>query len=187
MEKNTNNQHPIHNLIVKRWSSRSFDLQKQISANDINSLVEAARWAPSSYNDQPWRFFIAHRNDSKFELITKSLGEFNQLWAPFASTYIVVVGQTKRDDGSPNAACAYDCGQAVAYLTMEATDRGIMMHQMGGFDKKQLHSDLQLHEDLDVLIVIAVGYQGENDQLHENIKGLENAPRVRKSQEEILL
>ena len=185
--KKTNNIFPIHPLIENRWSSRSFNETQEVSNEDISSLIEAARWAPSSYNDQPWRFLISKRGDSNYELITKSLAEFNQLWAPKASAYIVVVGATKRADGSPNYAYKYDCGQAVGFLTVEATHRGLMLHQMGGFDKQQLHQDLKIQEDLDVLVVIAIGYYEDNDQIQEPIKSLELTERVRKSHEEILL
>jgi len=186
-EKKINSTFSVHPLIEKRWSSRSFDKSKEIKKETMSQLIEAARWAPSSYNDQPWRFLIANRSEPAFNLITKSLFEFNQMWAPDASSYIVVVGNTKRDDGTPNYAYSYDCGQAVAFLSLEATNCDIMLHQMGGFDKKQLHEAFELQSDLDVLVVIAAGYYGENPDLHENIKGLESTPRERKSQEEILL
>ncbi len=185
--KNTNNIFPINSLIQQRWSSRSFDSNKSIPQEEINSLIEAARWAPSSFNDQPWRFLIAKKGDARFDAISNSLFEFNQMWATDAPVYIMVAGAKNREDGTPNAAYVYDCGQAVAYLTIEGTQRNIMMHQMGGFDKTKLHQDLKLNDDVDVLVVIAVGYYHDNEQLKEPIKSLELTERVRKSQQEILL
>ncbi len=185
--KNTANIFPILPLIIKRWSSRSFNETKIISQEEINSLLEAARWAPSAYNDQPWRFLVANRSDQRFQIISDSLAEFNQLWATKASTYIVVAGNTKRDDGSPNYSYAFDCGQAVAFLSLEATNRDIILHQMGGFDKIILKQNLEIHEDLDVLVVIALGYYQNDDHLVEPIKSLELTQRTRKSHDEILL
>lgn len=184
--KNTANIFPILPLIIKRWSSRSFDETKIISQEEMNSLLEAARWSPSAYNDQPWRFLIANRGDSKFNIITETLVEFNQLWASKASAFMVVAGNTKRDDGSPNYSYAFDCGQAVAFLSLEATNRDIILHQMGGFDKIMLKQNLEIHEDLDVLVVIALGYYQNDDHLVEPIKSLELTQRTRKSHDEIL-
>ncbi len=185
-EKNTDNIFPIHTLIAKRWSSRSFDETKIISHEEMKSLLEAARWSPSAYNDQPWRFLIANRNDLNFNLINETLVEFNQLWASKASAFMVVAGNTKRDDGSPNYSYAFDCGQAVAFLSLEATNRDIILHQMGGFDKTKLKQNLNINEDIDVLVIIALGYYHEDNQLIEPIKSLELNPRIRKSHDEIL-
>lgn len=185
--KNTKNIFPIHPLIEKRWSSRSFDPQKKISPDDISSLIEAARWAPSAFNEQPWRFVVAHQGDDRFNTIVQSLAEFNQMWAPQAPVLIAVVGASKKKDGHDNDAYVYDCGQAVAYLTIEATHRDIMVHQMTGLDKKLLHEKLNLHSDLHVLSVIALGYHQNPETLPEPIKSMELAERIRKNPEEIIL
>lgn len=186
-DKKTNNIHPIHSLIEKRWSTRSFDPERTISDEDLNSLIEAARWAPSSYNDQPWKFLVAKRDDPNFQRIAASLFEFNQLWSTSASAYIVVAGVKNRADGTPNPAYAYDCGQAVSFLTIEATHRDLVLHQMGGYDKAKLQLDLKISESLDPVVVIALGYHKERADLHENLKQLEALARERKPQAEILL
>jgi nitroreductase len=185
--KNTKNIFPIHPLIVKRWSTRSFNSDKKIAMEDIYGLIEAARWAPSAFNEQPWRFIVTEQGDPRYKKVTESLAEFNQLWAPLAPVLIVVAGETKRGDGAPNHTYAYDCGQAVSYLTMEATHRDLMVHQMSGFDKKLLHKKLNLNKDLDVLVVIALGYYQDSENLPEPIRSMELAERVRKSREDIML
>ncbi len=184
---NSNINYPVHPLFKQRWSSRSFEANKPISKEDIDGLIEAARWAPSSFNDQPWRFLLTHKGEERYDLVTNSLAEFNQLWAPNAPTYIVVAGETNRANGAPNTAYHYDTGQAVAYLTIEATHRNLMVHQMGGFDKLKLRSDLKLPEGIDILVVIAIGYYQYNENLNEPIKSLELTERTRKSQQEIIL
>ena len=184
---NTKNLFPIHPLFEKRWSTRSFNSDKKIAQEDISGLIEAARWAPSAFNEQPWRFVVAYQGDGKFDAITQSLVEFNQLWAPRAPVLIAVVGVSKKGDGASNHTYAYDCGQAAAFLTIEATNRDIMVHQMSGFDKKLLHKKLNLHDDLDVLTVIALGYYQDSENLPEPIKSMELTERVRKSPEEIIL
>lgn len=186
-EKNTTNIFPIHPLIQKRWSSRSFNEVKTISQEDLDSLIEASRWAPSAFNDQPWRFLIIKRGDPLFQTVTDSLVDFNKLWAPKASVLIVVAGNTKREDDTPNYTYAYDCGQAVAFMTIEATSRDIIFHQMSGFNKTKLHQNLKLHENLDPITVIAAGYYQNDDHLAEPLKSLERIERIRKGQDEILL
>lgn len=186
-DKNTTNIFPIHSLIQKRWSSRSFNEVKTISQEDIDSLIEAARWAPSAFNDQPWRFLITKRGEPLFQTVVNSLVDFNKLWAPKASVLMVVAGNTKREDDTPNYTYAYDCGQAVSFISIEATSRDIMLHQMSGFDKGKLHQDLKLHENLDPITVIALGYYQNDNHLAEPLKSMERIERIRKGQDEILL
>jgi nitroreductase len=185
--KNTKNILPIHPLFVKRWSTRSFNSDKKIALEDLHGLIEAARWAPSAFNEQPWRFIVTQQGEDRFNKITESMGEFNQLWAPHAPVLIAVAGDVNKTDGTPNNTYAYDCGQAVAYLTIEATHRDIMVHQMSGFDKKLLHKKLNLPKNMDLLVVIALGYYQDSEYLPEPIRSMELGERVRKSREEILL
>lgn len=180
MEKKANTEYPIHELLAKRWSPRSFDSSKEISQDIINSLFEAARWSPSSYNAQPWSFIYGKRGDETFNKITEPLVPFNQMWAPNASLLILVCGNNTNPDGSPNLAFAYDCGAAVANITFEASSHGLFAHQMGGFDIEKATSLFNLPENIKPLVIVAVGFKDEAEKLHENLIDLEKSPRQRK-------
>ncbi len=186
MEKQANTQYPISSLLSKRWSPRSFDNQKQITQDAINSLFEAARWTPSSYNFQPWQFIYGQRGDETFKIITDSLIEFNQLWATDSSMMFVVLGNELMPDGNINAAYQYDCGAAVANLTVEATERGLFVHQMGGFNPNLISTHFNLPENIKPLVVVAVGYADVPEKLHENLVEMEIAPRSRKDISEFI-
>jgi len=135
MHKPAPSEFPIHELIRERWSPRAFS-QKEIPQETLHSLFEAARWAPSSYNEQPWAFIIATHNDHEnFSKALEPLVEFNVNWAKHA--YLIGFAVAKlafAKNNSPNRNAHYDTGAAMAYLTMEATSRGLFVHQMAGFD-----------------------------------------------------
>ena len=186
MEKIANTQYPILDLLAKRWSPRSFDITKEISQEDINGLFEAARWTASSYNFQPWQFIYGKRGDTTFEKINESLIEFNQLWAPKASMLFVVLGNELMPDGNFNAAYQYDCGAAVSNLSIEATNRGLYVHQMGGFNPELITKHFGLSENIKPLVVVAVGYADLPEKLHENLVEMEKADRSRKEISEFI-
>ncbi|MEN9687461.1 MAG: hypothetical protein RL381_473, partial [Actinomycetota bacterium] len=126
---------PVNEIIATRRSPRSLDANAVISNDDLIAILEAARWAPSAFNGQPWRYFVGKRGDEVFGQILSSLGEFNQKWAQSASALILVTSKTVKGDGTPHADYQYDCGLSVAQLSIEAHDRGLVVHQMTGFDK----------------------------------------------------
>jgi nitroreductase len=169
----------IHRLIRQRWSPRAF-AQTPIEPVKLERIFEAARWAPSSSNLQPWQFIVGFIGDETYALIFSTLVEFNQLWAKTAPVLMLAIGKETNAKEETNRSYKYDVGQALAYLTMQAIDEEIFVHQMGGFDKELAGQLLGVPDNYKVLTAIALGYQGDPEVLHENLKRLEYAPRVRK-------
>ena len=178
---------PVNEVIAIRRSPRSFDEQVVISDTDLIGILEAARWAPSAFNGQPWRFFVGKRGDGTFNQILTSLVEFNQGWAKNASALILVAAQPTRDDGSIHADYQFDCGLAVAQLVIETHDRGLVAHQMTGFDKDKARTNVEMPTELVPVVVIAIGKQDSHEKLSGGLAEREVAPRERKTLEEIVL
>jgi nitroreductase len=178
---------PINSLIAERRSPRSLNASAEISDVDLRASLEAARWAPSAFNGQPWRFFVGRRGDATFTQILSSLGEFNQMWAKNASALILVAGKDTKSDGTQHPAYLYDCGLAVAQLTLEIHDRGFVAHQMTGFDKAVAQSAVEVDAELKPVVVIAIGKQDAADKLPEAAAAREVAPRERLALEEIVI
>jgi len=178
---------PVNEVIAIRRSPRSLNESAAISDTDLLGILEAARWAPSAFNGQPWRFFVGKRGDAPFTQILDALGEFNQGWAKSASALILVAAKPTRDDGSIHADYQFDCGLAVAQLVIETHDRGLVAHQMTGFDKDKARSNVEMTSELVPVVVIAVGEQADADKLPTALAERELAPRGRKSLDEIVL
>ena len=178
---------PVNEIIATRRSPRSFNAEAVISGADLRAILEAARWAPSAFNGQPWRYFVGKRGDATFAEILSTLGEFNQKWAHNASALILVAGKTTKGDGAPNPDFAYDCGLSVAQLSIEAHDRGLIVHQMTGFDKSAAHSTLALGDDLAAVVVVAVGTQDAPEKLAGPLLEREIAKRERLPLETIVV
>lgn len=177
----------IPDIILKRWSPRAF-LQDPVPKEHLKWILEAARLAPSSMNEQPWLFFVGLRGDEAWQKMYDTLVEFNQLWAVNAPVLIMAAGRktyTVKDIGY-NEAWAYDTGQAVAYLTLTAMHLGIYTHQMGGFDKTKAAQAFQLPPDAEPLVIIAAGYKGDASVLPPSIAALETGPKPRLSTESII-
>ena len=178
---------PVHEIIATRRSPRSFDETATISDDNLRGVLEAARWAASAFNGQPWRFFVGKRGDEVFGQILTSLGEFNQSWAKSASALILVSGKTTKRDGSIHADFQYDCGLAVAQLVIEAHHRGLIAHQMTGFDKTIAQSELSISADLMPVVVIALGTQDVPEKLTGPLLERELAKRERLPLSEIVV
>jgi nitroreductase len=165
----------------QRWSPRSF-ANRDVSPSTLAKVFEAARWAASSSNEQPWRFLLGVRNSETHKRIASTLAGFNQEWAPAAPVLILGVANTKfAKNGNPNYYALYDLGAAAAYLTLEAAALGLAAHQMGGFDKEAARQALAIPADYAFGSVIALGYQGEPSALgNEQLIARETAPRERK-------
>ena len=172
--------------IAQRWSPRAFDPMFDLSAEDITALGEAARWAPSAANLQPTRFIVARRGTATFETIVGTLAGFNREWAPNASALIVAVAETTRE-GKPMRWAEYDLGQAVAHLSIEATHRGLITHQMGGFDADALRSAFLLAEGLTPVAIVAVGRHDDSDDVAPAIRERDLAPRARRNLADLTL
>jgi nitroreductase len=174
-------QAPIHDLIANRRSPRAFSDQPIESAK-LLSLFEAARWSPSSANEQPWRFIIATKNDSReFSALAESLMEGNRRWAQRAPVLILALAQTTYTrTGRPYRHSWYDVGQSVALLSMQATALGLAVHQMGGFDAEKIRQLLSIPEGFEPVVIFAVGYPDQAADLPEDLRKREQAPRSRK-------
>jgi nitroreductase len=177
----------INEVLANRRSPRSLDATAVLSKDDLLAILEAARWAASAFNGQPWRFFVGHRGDEVFAQILDSLAPFNQGWAHRSSALILVAGVHSREDGTPNEGYLYDCGLAVAQLVVETHHRGLAAHQMTGFDAEKAAQNLGVDVSLLPVAVIAIGKQAPADLLEGALLERENAPRVRKSLEEIVV
>jgi nitroreductase len=178
---------PLNEIIATRRSPRSFDPDYVIPAEDIVAVLEAARWAPSAFNGQPWRFFVGHRGDQTYAQILSSLVEFNQKWAQNSSTLILVTSTTSKSDGTPHLDFQYDCGLAVAQLVIEAHDRGLVAHQMTGFNKETAQGAVEVPAELVPVVVIALGKQDAPEKLSGPLLERELAKRERLPLETIVL
>lgn len=175
----------VHPLIATRRSPRAFDPGRQVDDRDLVSILDAARWAPSSMNAQPWRFLVARSEDEHFDEVVDALAEGNRRWAPHAGALIVAVAEVERA-GRPIATAPYDLGLAVAQLTLQAHALGLATHQMGGFDRGRLSAALGIPVEYRPLAVIAVGHHGDPDQLPADLREREVAPRTRRPLTEVV-
>lgn len=172
----------IHELIAKRWSPRAFDPDKIVSQTDITAVLEAARWAPSCFNDQPWRYVVCDksRDASAWQNGLEIIAEKNQLWAKNAPVLILAVAMENfNHNGKPNRWAAYDTGAASLSLCLQATALGLIVHQMGGFDADKARQALNLPNDCTPMAMLALGYQAEVDTLAEDFQAAEQAERSR--------
>jgi nitroreductase len=174
-------EHPIHELIARRWSPYAFSDQA-VSEDDLHSLFEAARWAASSYNEQPWRYIVATKaNPAEFEKLLSCLVDANQAWAKAAP--VLALGCTSLNfalNGKPNAAAVHDLGIASATLTFEATSRGLFVHQMIGILPDKARSLYHIPSDVQPLTSLAIGYAADAKTLPEKYQERDLASRNRK-------
>ena len=181
-EKPANTTHPINELARRRWSPRAFDKNKPVSNAKLQSLCEAARWSPSSYNDQPWRFIICNKfkNLSAWEKMLGCLGEWNQKWAETAPVLVATVANDKfQMNGEANRWGGFDTGAAAYGFCLEATAQGLHTHQMGGFDADKIRSEFAVPDGFTPMSVIALGYIADIDVLPTDYHQQELADRVR--------
>lgn len=182
VQKQARPDHMIHELIAKRWSPYAFSDQP-VSDDDLRSLFEAARWAASSYNEQPWSYIVATKAaPDAFERLLSCLVEGNQGWATAAP--VLVLGCTSlrfSGNGQPNAAAVHDLGLASANLTLEATSRGLFVHQMIGILPDKARETYRIPEGVQPLTGLAIGYAADPNTLPEKYRERDLAPRSRKS------
>ncbi len=178
-KKDARTTYPIHELLKQRWSPRAF-AAKPVEKETLRSLFEAARWSPSSYNQQPWRFVIGQNGDESYKKIMDSLVEFNQKWASTAPVLVAVIGRTINNNGEgKNKVYQYDAGQSVAHLSIEAMYHGLYVHQMGGFDPQKIVAHFSVPGEYHPLTVLAIGHLGDPEQLEGGMKKSELAERSR--------
>jgi nitroreductase len=177
--KVTDTEFDIHSIIEKRWSPRAF-ADRSISEEQMQELLEAARWSASSMNEQPWRYVYAHKGTPGFEQLWECLMPGNQPWAKNAAVLVVsMYKKTFSRNGRINSSAMHDLGMANAQMILQAAHRDIYAHMMGGFDKGKTSELLGLSEDTVPLCIIAFGYLGNPDQLEEPYKTRELNERKR--------
>lgn len=186
MSKTPTTSAPLTELVAARWSPRSYDESHEISDSDLLSILEAGRWAPSSSNGQPWRFAVAKRGSELHAKVVSGLTGFNQAWAPAASA-LIVVAVKRAEDGSSHKGNHYDAGLAVSLMTIQAQALDLYSHQMGGILHDQLHQDLGLPKDLEVVVVFAVGRKDSPEKFEGAAYEREIAARSRLELSEIVL
>ena len=179
--------HPVHALITKRWSPYSFD-SRSVPDEDLRSLFEAARWAPSSYNEQPWNYIVAKKeNPEEFQRLLSCLVDGNQVWAKAAPVLALGIAKLRfaRND-QPNRAAIHDLGLAAGNLVVEATARGLSVHQMIGILPDKVREIYAIPEGYEPLTGIAIGYAGDPKALPEGLRDRDLARRPRKPLKEFV-
>ena len=181
VEKPADTRHPIQDLLKRRWSPRAFS-DRLVEPDTLRSLLEAARWAPSSSNEQPWSFLVATKDDqAEYGRLLSCLVEGNSLWAQRAPVLMVSVARLSfEDEGKPNRHAFHDVGQAVANLSVQATALGLVVHQMAGFYPDKVRELYGIPKEFEPVAVIALGYPGDPESLPDKFRSRELAPRERK-------
>ncbi len=180
-DKKASTDYPIHELLAERWSPYGFE-DRPVAQADLRSLFEAARWAASSYNEQPWSFFVATKeNPEEFARLLSCLVEGNQGWAKAAPVLVLGVVSLKFSlNNKDNRAAVHDLGLAAGNLLVEATARGLCVHQMIGILPDKAREVYQIPEHSEAWTAIAIGYKGDPAKLPDALKERDLAPRQRK-------
>ncbi len=180
MIKKAKTKHKVIETIKNRWSPRSFS-DKLIDNESISSLFEAASWAASAFNEQPWRFIYATKDNSKvYNQILGCLIEWNQNWAKSAPLLILAIAKLNfTHNNEPNRTAFYDLGQAIGQMGLQASSMGLFIHQMSGFDHNKAEKEFNIPDGFTAVSVLAVGYLGNTKNLDETLKKMEETARTR--------
>ena len=185
-EQTRQSTYAINPLILNRWSSRSMT-GEELDEDTIMGLFEAARWAPSSYNNQPWRFIYAKRNTENWNKLFNLLAEANKIWTKNAAVLVVVVSRKNFEYNEKYSIThQYDAGAAWENLALEASSRGLVAHGMQGFDYQKARIDLKIPDSFDVMSMIAIGKKGSKENLPLELQNKE-FPNNRKPLSEIVM
>ncbi len=175
----------LHSLIRERWSPRSFR-DASVSLEDVRTMLEAARWAPSSSNEQPWRFIVGRREDKEtFAKVLSVLVESNQVWAKNAPVLLLAVAKKTSSKGAENRWARHDVGLALGSLVFQAMALGLRVHMMAGFNADKAREVFHIPDDYEATTAAAIGYLGDPNALPEKLKDRELTARTRKPIEEI--
>jgi nitroreductase len=179
-------EYPVDNLFIDRVSTRSFNAE-DMPESELMSIFEAAKWAPSSRNEQPWRFLYSRRNDQYWNDFVSIMDEYNQVWAKNASVLILVVSKNNfnRDD-TPNRHLGFDTGSAWMSLAFQARLKGYVIHPMGGIDVDKAKSVCEIPEDYTVQCMVALGTKGRIEDLPENLHAKETPSQRRPLKETVM-
>ncbi len=180
MQKPAETQFPIHPLLQNRWSPRAFS-EKTLSDDTLRLLLEAARWAASCFNEQPWSFLVATKQEeADHQTMLSCLAETNQVWAKQAPVLMISVAKMRFDhNGQPNRHAYHDVGLAVANLVIQATALDLGVHQMAGIVPERIQSEYQIPEHYEAVTALAIGYFGDPNTLPDNLAEREQANRTR--------
>jgi nitroreductase len=174
-------------LILQRYSPIAFS-NKDISESDLNQFMEAARWAPSAFNEQPWRFLLAPKSDrTRYQKLLECLFDGNKVWA--ASAPVLMLVYAKRDfshNANPNNFHMYDSGMAMQNFIISAMESGVYVHQMAGFDHELAAKNFEISDEYTLISIAAMGYPGDINTLSEDLLNRAQRPRVRKPISEII-
>ena len=181
MEKPAETQYPIHDVLRRRWSPRAYS-EQLVEMETLRSLFEAARWAPSSNNEQPWHFIVGTKADpSAYDRLFACLKEGNKKWVFRAPVLMLSIARLNfEDEGTPNRHALHDTGMAALSLCLQATAMGLIAHQMAGFDIEKARTDLKIPPAHEPVAMIAVGYPGDAAALPDYLRERELKPRERK-------
>ena len=181
MDKPAETQFPLHELLKRRWSPRAFS-EQPVGPDMLLTLLDAARWAPSSSNEQPWRFVVATKQEpADYDRLLACLLEGNRKWAYRAPVLMLSVARMDfEEDGRPNRHAFHDVGLATENLLLQATALGLVAHPMAGFDIEKARADLKIPSGYEPVAMIAVGYPGELSVLPDYLQQRELKPRERK-------
>lgn len=174
---------PIHPLVAQRWSPRAFARERAVAADKIESLIEAARWAPSCFGAEPWRFIVLdrYRDQAAWQKAFAALVPGNQAWVHAVPVLILICADTRfSHNDSENRWGAYDTGAAAVSMALQAVAEGLATHQMGGFDGEQLRAAFGIPDRFVPMSVMAVGYQADANALTGDLAARELAPRNRR-------
>jgi len=185
--KNADTDHTIHNTLATRWSPYAFS-GEPVTSRDLKSLFEAARWAPSSYNEQPWRYIVGVRGSGDTHgRILECLAEPNQAWAQHAPVLAIgVILRAFAPSGKPNKAAEHDLGLASANLCVEATTRGLHVHQMIGLDPEAARAAFSIPAEGEALTALAIGYRDKSQQADATLSERDAKPRTRRALDEFV-
>lgn len=187
MEKPAPTRYPIHELLGRRWSPHAF-AERGVEPEKLRRLLEAARWAPSSFNEQPWSFLVATKDEpAEYERLLGCLVEANQQWARLAPVLMLSVARLNFErNAKPNRHAFHDVGLAAASLVIQAMAEGLFVHQMAGINVERARELYAVPEGFEPVAGIALGYPGDPEQLPEKLRQRELAPRGRKPLEQIV-
>ena len=182
-DKKASTRYPINQLLASRWSGRVYDPEKHLSREQLITLAEAARWSPSCFGDEPWRYLFCDRivNQYVWQKAFECLSEGNQEWAVNAPLLIIISSDSifERNE-KPNRWGSYDTGASAMSLCIQATDMGLMAHQMGGFDSEKVRQSFKMPERFTPMAMMTIGYQVEKQNIPDEMKERELAERKRK-------
>ena len=173
----------IQETIANRWSPRAFDASKSVSQEQVIALLEAARWAPSCFGDEPWRFIVWNKgtNESAWQQAFDCLAPSNQTWVKAAPVLMLVCANTLfGHNQTPNRWGQYDTGAAAENLCLQASSMGLVVHQMGGFNADKARETFTIPDQYTPMAMLAVGYEGDANNLPDELKARELAERKRK-------